>query len=349
MANCSDCLKNCGDSLTTDKCVLYTGVDVPLLGICNGDSLFQWEEIIVNKLLEIADGTGITLSDVTLDCDFITTLLDGGEPTVTNLVQALITAACETKEQLDALSAQVNVSFSISGVCLTLPSNPTRDQVLQAIVTKLCSASTIVDGIAADYVKASELCALVAACTSGGGSGQEYLKMPKYVALPYHGPLTVFDSGGSGISAQGYDKIYLCVGQTVGTFTLPDYRGRSPIGANTNVPGGVMDSNVDPTLIANAGYSIVAGTKKGEYAHTLIVAENAAHTHTVTDPGHSHNYIKGNVSSHPSGNNTNAERDPVSATTTSSTTGITIGSSGGSQPHNTVHPSIGTNFIMYLP
>lgn len=346
---CTDCLKNCGDSLTTDKCVLYTGVDIPLLGICNGDSLFQWEEIIVNKLLGIVDGTSILLSDITLDCDFITTLLDGGEKTLSNLVQTLITASCDTKEQLDALSAQVNASFSISGACLTLPSTPTRDQVLQAVVAKLCSVSDAVDVIAADYVKASELCTLVAACIAGGGSGQEYLKMPKYVAMPYHGPLSVFDAGGAGISAQGYNKIYLCVGQTVGTFTLPDYRGRSPIGANTNVPGGAMDSNVDPSLAANAGYSIVAGTKKGEYAHTLSVAENAAHTHALTDPGHSHNYVMANPSSHPSGNATTAVRDNVSATTTSSTTGITLDSSGGSQPHNTTHPSMGTNFIMYVP
>jgi microcystin-dependent protein len=347
--SCENCLQNCGDSLTTDKCVKYTGPDVPILGICTGDSLFQVEEILIDALIGVTSGTSITLSDLTLDCALITTLLDGKDKTVANLVQVLVTASCQTKGELDALYAQVNAPFSISGACLTLPTNPTRDQVLQAIATKLCSTSDAVNAIAADYVKASQLCSLVNSCISGGATGQEYLKMPKYVALPYHGPLTVFDAGGAGIAAQGYDKVYICAGQSVGTFTLPDYRGRSPIGANTNVPGGAMDSDVDPSLAANAGYSIVAGTKKGEYAHTLVVAENAAHTHSVNDPGHTHSYIKGNVSSHPTGNATNAIRDQVSDTTTSSTTGITINSSGGSQPHNTVHPSIGTTFIMHVP
>lgn len=349
MANCTDCLKNCGDSLTTDKCVLYTGPDVELLGICNGDSLYEWEAIVIEKLLGIVDGTSITLSDVTLDCALVTTLLDGGEKTVANLIQVLLTAACDTKEELDALYAQVNASFSISGACLTLPSSPTRDQVLQALATKLCSVSTSVDTISADYVKASELCSLVESCISGGASGQEYLKMPKYMALPYHGPLSVFDAAGKGISASGYDKVYLCVGQTVGTFTLPDYRGRSPIGANTSTPGGALDSAVDPSLSANAGYSIVPGTKQGAYTHTLSVAENAAHTHAVTDPGHTHNYVRPSSSSHPSGNNTTAIRDSITDATTSSVTGITLASAGGSQPHNNVQPSIGCSFVMYVP
>jgi microcystin-dependent protein len=352
MAGCVDCLKNCGDSLTRDRCVKYTGAAIPLLGICTGDSIFEVDEIIINQLLTIIDGTGITLEDVTLDCPLVEDLLDGEDKTLPNLIQVLLSAACSTQSSLDALIAQVNASFSISGGCLTLPSNPTRDQVLQAIVVKLCSVSTSITTVSDDYVKASELCDLVTACIAvppPSGVIQENVKMSKYIAYPYHGPLTVFDAAGTGISAMGYEKVYLCVGQTVGTFTLPDYRGRSPIGANTSVPGGSLDSAVNPALPANAGYSITAGTKKGEYTHMLIVAESASHNHAVTDPGHFHNYFKGNVSSHPSGNATNAERDQVTAATTTSTTGITIASSGGDQPHNTAHPVLGCNFILYIP
>jgi microcystin-dependent protein len=349
MGNCVDCLKNCGSSLTSDKCVTYTGVDVPILGICNGDSLYEIEAVLIDRLTSVTDGTGITLSDLTYDCILITTLLDGGEPTVYNLVQALITAECQTNTQLVALAAQVNAPFSISGGCLTLPSpTPTRDQVLQAVITQLCSITTTVNTIASDYVKASQLCSLVTACISGTTS-QESAKLPKYVAVPYHGPLSVFDANGAGLSSAGYDRVYMCIGQTIGTFTLPDYRGRSPIGANTNVPGGVLDSAVDPALAQNAGYSITPGTKKGEYAHTLSVAENAAHTHSITDPGHTHNYVKDDIASHPSGNSAQNPRTQVSATTTASVTGITVNSSGGSQPHNTTHPSIGTTFIMFVP
>lgn len=345
---CQDCLKNCGDTLTTDKCVRYTGPDVPLLGICTNDSLYEIEQIVLDQLVAVLDGSGITLSEVTLDCTFLTTLLDGQDKTLENLVQVLLTAACETKEELDALSAQVNASFSISAGCLTLPASPTRDQVLQAVVTKLCATSTIVDTIYADYVKASQLCALVTACISGG-SVQEYTKMPKYVAMPYHGPLSVFDGAGAGISASGYDKVYLCIGQTVGTFTLPDYRGRTPVGSNTNVPGGALDSAVDPSLAQNAGYSITPGTKKGAYTDTLVASTIPAHTHSVTDPGHTHNYTRIDLGSHPGGSNVSRPQTQTTAATTSSTTGISLGSTGGSQPHNNTQPSIGCSFIMYVP
>ena len=347
--SCENCLKNCGTTQTSDKCVVYTGDDIPLLGVCNGDSLFEVEEVIINKLLEITDGTGIILSELTLDCPFIVALLNGEEQTVSNLVQMLMTAACQTKEQLDALSTQVNASFSISTGCLTLSANPTRDQVLQAIATKLCLMSTSLNAIAADYVKASELCTLVSACISGSGGSQEYTKMPKYIAMPYHGPLSVFDAAGKGIAAAGYDKVYICAGQTVGTFTLPDYRGRSPIGANTNIVGGTLDAVVDPSLIQNSGYSIVPGTKKGAYTDTLVSSTIPAHTHAVVDPGHTHSYTRIDMGSHPGGSSVNRPQTQVTANTTSSTTGITLSSTGGSQPHNNTHPAIGCTFIMYVP
>lgn len=349
---CTDCLKNCGNTLTTDKCVKYTGPDVPVLGICNGDSLFQIEQILINQLTAVANGSGITLSDITLDCAFITNLLGSLPKTVENLVQVLMTASCQTKEELDALSAQVNAPFSISGECLTLPSNPTRDQVLQAIAVKLCSVSTTVDTIAVDYVKASQLCSLVTACISGGGPVQEFTKMPKYVAMPYHGPLSVFDASGKGLSSAGYDKVYLCVGQTVGVFTLPDYRGRSPIGSNTNVPGGPLDAAVDPALPQNAGYSITPGIKKGEYAHTLTNNEGPVHTHSVNDSGHTHTYNTFNTNNGGSlanGFATNHTSNYITPQTATSLTGISLDAAGGGQPHNTTHPTIGCSFIMYVP
>lgn len=277
---CIDCFDNCTNGIQTDKCVKYTGPDIPLLGICNGDSLFKVEEILIENLIGVLDGSGITLSDVTLDCAFVTNLLGTGEKTLENLIQVLLDGECSLKTSVDALNAVVFAPLAINGPCLGLGANPTRDQVLQALATKLCSVNTSVDAILADYVKDSELCTKVTACITA--SAQYNSRMVPYVAYPYHGSLSNFDAAGVGLSANGFDKVYICNGQTAGVFLVPDYRGRSPIGSNVGIPGGALDSNVDPSLPANAGYNLTVGIKKRYvYRHsncpTTSIAQSLSH------------------------------------------------------------------------
>lgn len=348
---CQDCYSNCGGNVLTDKCVKYTGPDIDFLGIEKGDNLSLVEAALIEKLEMALNGTGVTFEDLSL-CSDITTALDGEDETLANIVQAMSDVICTLKTDVEELQDGVDPPLSISAPCLTLQSNPTRDQVLQAIATKLCTLNTTVTNISTDYVTTSEVCALVQECIGEDeDASQEYNRMPKFVALPYHGPLSVFDSQGKGLASAGYDKIYICNGQVVGTFTTPDYRGRSPLGVNQNLPGGTLDANVDPSLPANVSYNFVQGTKKGSYTHTLSVAEEPAHTHSVADPGHKHNEIgPGQVGDHPGGS---AGFDRPNGTqtnqTSTATTGITLGSSGGGQAHNNTHPVIGAVFVMYIP
>ena len=44
--NCSNCYNGCVE-ITSDKCIKYTGVDVPILGIKNGDSLSFIEQSLI--------------------------------------------------------------------------------------------------------------------------------------------------------------------------------------------------------------------------------------------------------------------------------------------------------------
>lgn len=345
---CTDCYNNCGGNVQSDQCVKYTGPDISFLNLETGDNLSQVEAAIIDALETALDGSGISFDDLSL-CDSIDDALGTGDPTLKNIIQAFADVICQLRSDVDDLEDIVNAPTTFSAPCLTLGSNPTRDQVLQAAITKLCSISDSVDDILADYVKESELCDKVDECLDSGAVVQENTKMAKYVAVPYHGSLTVFDSQGKGLSSAGYDKIYICNGQTVGSFITPDYRGRSPIGVNSGLPGGTMDSNVDPALAANAGYQIVNKTKKGNYTHTLTTTESAPHTHAVNDPGHSHTYQKEKSVGHPSGTSQTLPRDPETVSTGTSTTGITLGNSGGGQPHNNTHPVIGGVFIMYIP
>lgn len=352
--SCKDCLRNCGDNIISDKCVTITQ-DVPCLGICSGDTLFELETVIVEKLCAALDGTGIDLSDLTIGCEFLTNLLGSQDKTLANLIQVLLDGECSLRELIQDLDDEIHTPYSFNTSCLSgLGATPTRDDILNAALIKLCSVDARVTAIEADYVKESELCTKVAACLSGSGSTQEYAKMPKYVALPYHGPLSVFDANGIGLSAFGYDKVYICNGQVVGSFTTPDYRGRSPIGVNTGLPGGTLDSAVNPALPANTGYSITINTKKGAYADTLSVNEMPAHNHSVNDPGHYHN-LNPYVSDASQGSSNQSIKGDTSdnainyVNTSIETTGITLGSAGNSQPHNSTHPVIGGVFIMYIP
>lgn len=353
---CQDCLENCADSITSDKCVKLT-VDIPCLGLCAGDTLYEFEVAVVEKLCAALDGTGIDLSDVTISCQFLLDILGSNDKNLKELIQMLIAASCTLRELIQNLDDEIHTPYSFNTTCLSgLPTTPTRDDILNAGLIKLCSVATDVAAIKADYVKESELCTKVAQCLSSGGGGttQEYTKMPKYVALPYHGSLSVFDANGVGLSAFGYDKVYICNGQVVGSFTTPDYRGRSPIGVNLGLPGGTLDSAVNPGLPANAAYGISINTKKGGYVDTLTLDQVPAHTHPLNDPGHHHN-LNPYVSDASQGSSNQSLKGDTSdnavnyINTSVETTGITVGSAGNSQPHNSTHPVIGAVFVMYIP
>lgn len=343
MTNCENCFNNCADKQTTDRCVMYTGADIPLLGICGGDTLYQVEVAIIEALTTAVDGTGITLEELTLEsCPALETIFGTEEKNLVTILQMLIDYQCTLKALIDGLTP---APISFDTACLTgLPANPCATDILQAVVNKICTLSTDVAAIPSTYVRSSDLCAAVATCLSNT-STQEYTKMPKYVALPYLGPLSVFDSTGKGLEAFGYDKVYICNGNN----STQDLRGRAVVGANTNVVGPTLDAAVDPSLPANAGYNIAQNTKKGTYTHILTATEIPSHTHGVNDPGHTHTYEKLVDSSHPGGSNQTDRRNPSTAATGSSTTGITINSAGGDQPHNNLQPSFGAVWIIYLP
>lgn len=353
---CQTCFDNCGKSLTSDICVKYTGEDITDLGICQGDSLHEIIDIVFEQLsLKISQSTTFT---TTTSCSFIDTILGGKSKTLQNLIDAIIQGECTLKSLYDSISAIVNAPFVVPASCLTLPSNPTRDNVLSALVTIVCSLQSDLNIIKADYVKATQLNVLIAqylqsiGITPGSPTGLQNAKYPEYVALPYHGPLSNFSSTGTGLG--NYDKLYICLGQTVssssGPYTLPDYRGRSPIGSNMDFTLSNIDVEVNPTLAANAGYNISQNTKKGAFTHALSSLENGQHNHPVTvNP---HNHILPWARSDFGNSGIRAGGDAVmDGTLVSANSGIdiTISDSGAGNPHNTTHPVIGAPFVMYVP
>lgn len=356
MSSCRNCFDNCAGSPISDKCIKYTGDAVPLLDICKGDQLSLVQSIVLDKLLTALDGTGITPEGLTLDnAPNLLELLGFSDPTLVNILQILIDNQQTLTESIEDIVGSEPFVFDIK--CLSILSDtPTRDEILQAAINLLCSTKATVDLIPTTYVKQSDLTTLVNSIITGNTGGgatvtQNYLKMVAGVAYEYYGSLSNFDSQGKGISTQGWDKIYLCNGLN-GT---PDKRGRVAVGAVKNVPGATLGSDVDPMNPSNPNTNYGVGDKFGKSSHTLVVGEIPSHSHLVNDPGHTHNISTHSndtgVSNQPNGvyNGTDNDAVPITLTTNTAFTNISIQSTGSGLPHNNVQPSIAALFIIYLP
>lgn len=343
---CVNCFDDCNDELTSDKCVKYTGDDVELLSICKGDSLRNIEDEIIAELVKHKTGEGITIPDIS-GCNSILTLLDTDPPSLKSIIQALVTSYCSLKSAITIIQSGSTV-FSFDKKCLlTLTSTSSRDQVIQAVINKLCSLDTSVTNILNDYVKASDFTTLVSNYLNSINTTtvvNYYTKLIPYVAYEYYGPLSNFDSSGKGIASVGFDKVYICNG----SYGTPDKRGRTAIGATIGVPGGALDSAVDPTI--NPGYQPALKDKIGSVNTILTIQQLPSHSHTLTDPGHSHSiYYAGDAKEGGEGNHMRTTASAFPLSTDVKQTGITIGSTGNSQPHSNIQPGIVCNFIMFIP
>lgn len=151
-------------------------------------------------------------------------------------------------------------------------------------------------------------------------------------------------AAGQAISRSTYAALFAILGTTFGsgdgstTFNLPDCRGR--------VSAGRDDMNGSAAGRLTSGGSgvngVLLGATGGAQTVTLTTAEMPSHSHTVTDPGHSHTALERSFAG-ASGGLTGAEDG---GTTGSATTGITLSNTGGGGAHNNVQPTIICNKII---
>lgn len=377
--SCSNCYNGCTE-IVSDQCVKYTGIDVPVLGIKTGDSLSYVEQSLIGFLTSTLNGTGIKLDiNPQIICEIVNkNLVSCEDLTLPNVISALIKAVCELDVRVTALEedfAALEGPYTVG--CLTgVTSTSGTHNILQTVITTLCDHIADFDAFVIDvetnYVKKSELCALVAACTPTPGVTQYKDRMVPYTVVEYYGSLANFDSSGAGLSANGFDKIYLCNGAN-GT---PDKRGRIPVGAIQAVPGGgPLNPAVDPGIAGNPNYALngTAGTN----TVTLTTAQIPAHTHvantTLVDPGHNHllvgavasgefgpdvtsstfidyrHDLDDNLSYRMTGSNTAPTLGKSETKTTGIFVGVTNQSEGGGQSHSNIPPVLACYYIMYIP
>ncbi len=378
--NCSNCYNGCTE-ITSDKCVKYTGVDVPILGIQNGDSLSFVEQALITFLGSTLDGTGIQPvvppSDI---CPVVQANLDECNPlSLNNYLVGIIKTICELNDEIQQLSGSGNTdkqsspAYNVECVSGVSDNTSTRD-VLQQTIIKLCeveqSLNTFITDVTTNYVQIVDINTYIENYLKSDPS-QNLIsnRMVPFSAQPYFGELSVFDSSGAGIGI--WDRIFLCNGQN-GT---PDLRGRVPVGS-TSMGSTAMDAEVDPALAGNPAYDL--NNAVGTNSITLQLAQIPSHTHSasvvtsITPADHCHytmNVTSTNVSNPPNAGNyllqsqgtggnlgyalrgTDAIPDIAKTddVTLSASSTPTIQPAGGGVPHDNFQPGLGSYYIIYIP
>jgi hypothetical protein len=118
-------------------------------------------------------------------------------------------------------------------------------------------------------------------------------------------------------------------------------RNRAPFGL---ADMGNSDTGAFATIPFTLGNATTAAAQGGEALHTLVTAELAAHSHGITDPGHTHPVPIGPNFAGSAGSGGMTGGSGVTAT--SNTTGITVNNAGSGTAHNTVPPMmLGTWYV----
>jgi len=371
MSNCSNCYNGCTE-IVSDRCVKYTGINVPVLGIQTGDSLSFVEQALITFLVSTLDGTGVKIDINDIDvCALVQKYLPTcGDLSIVDISKALIKAACDLQDQIDIIVAdivEINDQLDIIEAnynvkCLTVatpsitPSSGTH-AILQATIDTLCA---LVLDLNTNYVRYDELDQLIQEYLDVSSSGLISNKMIPYSVLPYFGPITFFNASGAGTG--DWNRIFLCNGNN-GT---PDLRGRGLTGVINGVPGPTLSPVVDPAVsAANPNYSLYDNA--GANQISLLDTQIPLHTHgnTVSSTvdehgGHVHNIQYGTGGSGTLYPETPYVSDTIGGTggeTTTSLTGITVdtiitnvaGPIGGGLPHANIQPVTACYYIQYRP
>ena len=143
---------------------------------------------------------------------------------------------------------------------------------------------------------------------------------------------------GTEVSRTTYPELFAAIGTIYGagdgstTFSLPDFRDRSPMGAAQD-DGGVPKTNVSGALTQSGGAA----------THTLVLDEMPSHVHLPQASSATNGNTPvpcGRVPAQV------AATSPLPFTSSPNCTMIPTTPAGGDQPHNNLHPYLAVTYII---
>lgn len=302
----TDCNNNSNFSNNiSDKNIVYTGVAIPSLGICTGDSLAKIEGILLQKLTDFASAIGISVPSIDLTtCPAFSSCLTCCD-TCTDLACLLDcykNAICGLYTQVQTLQTDVNAlkgPYNIGCLDSTkVNSASTLSAIVQELILEFCNLITAfnalnstVGGLTAgiNTTIGNFLSTALGSCqgpsvlnkTGTGASTTFSLRgfTPVGGLIAFAGTTSGrFDSTGLGIA--GTDACGWAIAN--GNNGTVNMTGQVPVGL-TNM-GGTLPSNASGLILTATGAQI------GEAGHILTAPEsgNPGNSVTVTDPGHRH-------------------------------------------------------------
>ena len=201
--NCSNCYNGCTE-ITSDKCVKYTGVDVPILGIKTGDSLSFVEQALITFLGSTLDGTGIQPvvppSDI---CPIVDGNLNECNPlSLNDYLTGIIKTICNLNVQIENIEGN-NPIIAYDVECLENVQNVNNTpEVLQQTILKLCqveqSLNTFITDVTTNYVQIVDINTYIENYLNNNPEQQLISnRMVPFSAQPYFGSLSPFDASDS--------------------------------------------------------------------------------------------------------------------------------------------------------
>jgi microcystin-dependent protein len=386
MSTCSNCYNGCTE-IVSDRCVKYTGIDVPVLGIKTGDSLSFVEQALITFLTSTLDGTGVIIDlSPTVVCDLVQKYLPTCKDlSIVDISKALVQAACDLQVQVTANTNAItalNADYTIG--CLTgVTASSDTHIIVQAVINKLCTAVTDLADLTTELhtmysSNGTQLNNYIASyLASLPSTNSASSRMVPYCPIAYYGPLSGYPTATDSLSLIGqgigyWSKVYLCNGATPG---VPDLRGRAVVGT-TIMGNNAFPTQTDPcgscTTCSNPLYQL--GTVKGSNCITLGINEIPNHTHlntaVATTPPHNHfvanpvtatgvspltatNYINYDYDKNRSYTLQGSTTVPSIGLTSDATQVITVtltnAAVGGGNAHLNIQPVIALHYIMYIP
>lgn len=252
----------------------------------------------------------------------------------------------DTLAHLDGAKIAFVPHATNTGAC-TLNVDSLGAKALRATTGAALNAGTLIAGTPyiAVYINANSEWLLINGMSS----------VPPGVINPYGGasaPVGWLLCDGSEVSQTTYAALYAVLGNAygavAGNFNVPDLRGRVPFGID-NMGGS------DAARLANSANSIATfrnsrGGVGGTDAVTLNTTMIPSHTHTatVTDPGHTHEYLKGSGGGYQGGGVAGDLSATTSTSTSSGATGISVSNSstGGGGAHDNIPPGLIVSYII---